>query len=211
MKDVLDQYESVARSASPSWISEGVTEFYRATYRHQDDHRRRAAGRDRGDHAADHIAVIGPRHERIVNESTRWIPLIILCLIMLAISLVLLRWTANWAGGDERSCTSGGHDGHDSDRSPYVISSPLVADWFTFVHRPTCAGACTEPEALTKLQLDWRLRSGRPTSCGTVSSAALELGVPIEDIAHLVGHASTSGRSRCAKNRKSVLIRYARS
>jgi magnesium transporter len=29
----------------------------------------------------------------IVNDSTRWIPLIILCLIMLAISLVLLRWT----------------------------------------------------------------------------------------------------------------------
>jgi uncharacterized protein (DUF983 family) len=29
----------------------------------------------------------------IVNDSTRWIRLIILCLIMLAISLVLLRWT----------------------------------------------------------------------------------------------------------------------
>jgi magnesium transporter len=29
----------------------------------------------------------------IVNDSTRWIPLIILCLIMLAISWVLLRWT----------------------------------------------------------------------------------------------------------------------
>jgi Mg2+ and Co2+ transporter CorA len=29
----------------------------------------------------------------IVNDSTRWIPLIILCLIMLTISLVLLRWT----------------------------------------------------------------------------------------------------------------------
>jgi Mg2+ and Co2+ transporter CorA len=29
----------------------------------------------------------------IVNDSTRWIPLIILCLIMLAISLILLRWT----------------------------------------------------------------------------------------------------------------------
>jgi magnesium transporter len=29
----------------------------------------------------------------IVNDSTRWIPLIILCLIMLAISLVMLRWT----------------------------------------------------------------------------------------------------------------------
>jgi magnesium transporter len=29
----------------------------------------------------------------IVNDATRWIPLIILCLIMLAISLVLLRWT----------------------------------------------------------------------------------------------------------------------
>jgi hypothetical protein len=29
----------------------------------------------------------------IVNDSTRWIPLIILRLIMLAISLVVLRWT----------------------------------------------------------------------------------------------------------------------
>jgi magnesium transporter len=29
----------------------------------------------------------------IVNDSTRWIPLTILCLIMLAISLILLRWT----------------------------------------------------------------------------------------------------------------------
>jgi magnesium transporter len=28
----------------------------------------------------------------IVNESTRWMPLIILLLIMLAISLILLRW-----------------------------------------------------------------------------------------------------------------------
>jgi magnesium transporter len=28
----------------------------------------------------------------IVNDSTRWIPLIILLLIMLAISLILLRW-----------------------------------------------------------------------------------------------------------------------
>jgi len=28
----------------------------------------------------------------IVNDSTRWIPLIILLLIMLAISLALLRW-----------------------------------------------------------------------------------------------------------------------
>ena len=29
----------------------------------------------------------------IVNESTRWLPLIILLLIMLAMSLILLRWT----------------------------------------------------------------------------------------------------------------------
>ena len=28
----------------------------------------------------------------IVNDSTRWMPLIILLLIMLAISLILLRW-----------------------------------------------------------------------------------------------------------------------
>jgi uncharacterized protein (DUF983 family) len=29
----------------------------------------------------------------IVNDSTHWVALIILCLIMLAISLVLLHWT----------------------------------------------------------------------------------------------------------------------
>jgi hypothetical protein len=39
----------------------------------------------------------------IVNESTRWIPLIILLLIMLAISLTLLRWAANRVGGDHPS------------------------------------------------------------------------------------------------------------
>ena len=33
-----------------------------------------------------------PRQGSIVNESTRWIPLIIVVLIMVAISLAMLRW-----------------------------------------------------------------------------------------------------------------------
>jgi hypothetical protein len=32
---------------------------------------------------------------------------------------------------------SGGHDDHDSHRSPYVISSPLVADWRSTLERVT--------------------------------------------------------------------------
>jgi uncharacterized protein (DUF983 family) len=38
------------------------------------------------------LALPVPRQGSIVNESTRWIPLIIVVLIMVAISLALLRW-----------------------------------------------------------------------------------------------------------------------
>jgi Mg2+ and Co2+ transporter CorA len=94
MKDVLDQYETVARiSEAQTRFQQGVTEFYRA----RTDTKMTIA--------AERLAVIAAitlpitslssvlGMNVIVNDSTRWIPLIILCLIMLAISLVLLRWT----------------------------------------------------------------------------------------------------------------------
>jgi uncharacterized membrane protein SirB2 len=37
------------------------------------------------------LALLVPRQGSIVNESTRWIPLIIVVLIMVAISLAMLR------------------------------------------------------------------------------------------------------------------------
>ena len=94
MKDILDQYESVARiSEAQTRFQQGVTEFYRA----RTDTKMTIA--------AERLAVIAAitlpitslssvlGMNVIVNDSTRWIPLTILCLIMLAISLVLLRWT----------------------------------------------------------------------------------------------------------------------
>jgi magnesium transporter len=94
MRDVLDQYETVARiSEAQMRFQQGVTEFYRA----RTDTKMTIA--------AERLAVIAAitlpitslssvlGMNVIVNDSTRWIPLIILCLIMLAISLVLLRWT----------------------------------------------------------------------------------------------------------------------
>jgi magnesium transporter len=94
MKDVLDQYESVARiSEAQMRFQQGVTEFYRA----RTDTKMTIA--------AERLAVIAAitlpitslssvlGMNVIVNDSTRWISLTILCLIMLAISLVLLRWT----------------------------------------------------------------------------------------------------------------------
>jgi magnesium transporter len=93
MKDVLDQYETVAHiSDSQLRFLIGVTEFYRA----RTDTKMTIA--------AERLAVIAVLTlpitslssvmgmNVIVNESTRWISLIILLLIMLAISLILLRW-----------------------------------------------------------------------------------------------------------------------
>jgi Mg2+ and Co2+ transporter CorA len=94
MKDVLDQYETVARiSQAQARFQQGVTEFYRA----RTDTKMTIA--------AERLAVIAAitlpitsissvmGMNVIVNDSTRWIPLIIVCLIILAISLTLLRWT----------------------------------------------------------------------------------------------------------------------
>jgi magnesium transporter len=93
MKEVFDQYQTVAHiSDSQLRFLVGVTEFYRA----RTDTKMTIA--------AERLAVIAVLTlpitslssvmgmNVIVNESTQWIPLIILLLIMLAISLILLRW-----------------------------------------------------------------------------------------------------------------------
>ncbi len=93
MKDVLDQYETVAHiSDSQLVFLMGVTEFYRA----RTDTKMTIAAERLAVIAAITLpitslsSVIGMNV--IVNESTRWIPLAILLLIMLTISVVLLRW-----------------------------------------------------------------------------------------------------------------------
>jgi magnesium transporter len=93
MKDVLDQYETVAHiSDSQRVFLMGVTEFYRA----RTDTKMTIA--------AERLAVIAAitlpitslssvlGMNVIVNESTHWVALTILLLIMLIISLILLRW-----------------------------------------------------------------------------------------------------------------------
>jgi magnesium transporter len=93
MQDVLDQYETVAHiSDAQLGFLMGVTEFYRA----RTDTKMTIAAERLAVIAAITLpitslsSVIGMNV--IVNESTRWVPLIILLLIMLAISLTLLRW-----------------------------------------------------------------------------------------------------------------------
>jgi magnesium transporter len=93
MKDVLDQYETVAHiSDSQLVFLMGVTEFYRA----RTDTKMTIAAERLAVIAAITLpitslsSVIGMNV--IVNESTRWIPLAILLLIMLTISVILLRW-----------------------------------------------------------------------------------------------------------------------
>jgi magnesium transporter len=93
MKDLLDQYETVAHISDAQLLFlMGVTEFYRA----RTDTKMTIAAERLAVIAAITLpitslsSVIGMNV--IVNESTRWIPLVILLLIMLAISLTLLRW-----------------------------------------------------------------------------------------------------------------------
>jgi magnesium transporter len=90
---VLDQYETVAHiSDSQLVFLMGVTEFYRA----RTDTKMTIAAERLAVIAAITLpitslsSVIGMNV--IVNESTRWLPLAILLLIMLGISLTLLRW-----------------------------------------------------------------------------------------------------------------------
>jgi magnesium transporter len=93
MKDVLDQYETVMHiSDSQLRFLIGVTEFYRA----RTDTKMTIAAERLAVIAAVTLpitslsSVIGMNV--IVNESTHWVWLGILLLIMLAISLTLLRW-----------------------------------------------------------------------------------------------------------------------
>ena len=94
MKDVLDQYETVAHiTDSQRQFLMGVTEFYRA----RTDTKMTIA--------AERLAVIAAitlpitslssvlGMNVIVYDSTHWVALAILLLIMLIISLILLRWT----------------------------------------------------------------------------------------------------------------------
>jgi magnesium transporter len=93
MKDVLDQYETVAHISDAQLVFlMGVTEFYRA----RTDTKMTIAAERLAVIAAITLpitslsSVIGMNV--IVNESTRWVPLTILLVIMLIISLTLLRW-----------------------------------------------------------------------------------------------------------------------
>ena len=93
MQDVLDQYETVAHiSDSQLVFLMGITEFYRA----RTDTKMTIA--------AERLAVIAAitlpitslssvlGMNVIVNDSTKWVSLAVLLLIMLVISLILLRW-----------------------------------------------------------------------------------------------------------------------
>src|SRR5215217_646666 len=93
MKDVLDQYETVARiSAAQMRFQQGVTEFYRA----RTDTKMTIAAERLAVIAAITLpitslsSVIGMNV--IVNDETHWGWLSILLLIMLIMSLTLLRW-----------------------------------------------------------------------------------------------------------------------
>ena len=93
MEDLLDQYETVTHiSDSQLLFLAGVTEFYRA----RTDTKMTIAAERLTVIAALTLpitslsSVVGMNV--IVNDSTRWISLIILLLIMLIMSLLLLRW-----------------------------------------------------------------------------------------------------------------------
>jgi Mg2+ and Co2+ transporter CorA len=93
MKDVLDQYETVAHiSDSQLVFLMGVTEFYRA----RTDTKMTIAAERLAVIAAITLPITGLSSvlgmNVIVNESTHWVWLSILLLIMLVISLVMLRW-----------------------------------------------------------------------------------------------------------------------
>ena len=93
MEDLLDQYERVA-SISQSQLDflMGVTEFYRA----RTDTKMTIAAERLAVIAAITLpvtaisSVVGMNV--IVNESTHWVMLIILLSVMIALSLVMLRW-----------------------------------------------------------------------------------------------------------------------
>ena len=93
MKDVLDQYETVAHiSDSQLVFLMGVTEFYRA----RTDTKMTIAAERLAVIAAITLPITGLSSvlgmNVIVNDSTHWVALTVLLLIMVVMSLILLRW-----------------------------------------------------------------------------------------------------------------------
>ncbi|WP_375425758.1 magnesium transporter CorA family protein [uncultured Friedmanniella sp.] len=93
LKDLLDQYERVAKiSQSQLDFLMGVTEFYRA----RTDTKMTIAAERLAVIAAVTLPVTALSSvlgmNVIVNESTHWVALTILLVIMLTLSLILLRW-----------------------------------------------------------------------------------------------------------------------
>ena len=93
MKDVLDQYETVAHiSDSQLVFLMGVTEFYRA----RTDTKMTIAAERLAVIAAITLPITGLSSvlgmNVIVNQSTHWVALTVLLLIMVVMSLILLRW-----------------------------------------------------------------------------------------------------------------------
>ncbi len=94
MRDLLDQYERVARiSQSQLEFLMGVTEFYRA----RTDTKMTIAAERLAVIAAVTLPVTAVSSvvgmNVIVNASTHWVVLIILLALMLTMSGVVLRWT----------------------------------------------------------------------------------------------------------------------
>ena len=94
MRDLLDQYERVARiSQSRLEFLMGVTEFYRA----RTDTKMTIAAERLAVIAAVTLPVTAVSSvvgiSVIVNASTHWVVLIILLALMLTMSGVVLRWT----------------------------------------------------------------------------------------------------------------------
>lgn len=93
IKDVLDQYETVAHiSEAQLQFLSGVTEFYRT----RTDTKMTIAAERLAVIAAITLPITGLSSvlgmNVIVNQSTHWVWLSILLLIMLVISLIMLRW-----------------------------------------------------------------------------------------------------------------------
>ena len=93
MKDLLDQYETVA-SISQAQLNflTGVTEFYRA----RTDTKMTIAAERLAVIAAITLPITATSSvvgmNVLVNEETQWIPLTILLLFMATMSILLLRW-----------------------------------------------------------------------------------------------------------------------
>lgn len=69
--------------------------------RQNPDHRRDKHLRRRNNHPRDHLPLVRPGMNVMVNDSMKWVPLIILLLIMLAISLTYCVGLANRARVDQ--------------------------------------------------------------------------------------------------------------